>query len=205
MFKKSAGFTLVELLIVVAIIAILAAIAVPSMIEAQTRAKVSRVFADLRTNRIAVEAYAVDQNVYPRMSWGQAPFGDTYEGQGSPFQPISGTLGYWMTTPIAYLQQFDNLDPFATSIRIQADARIYTYHDAKTRRFIQSVSPGNPYTPEDNQAFADNFGEYALMSIGPDVDLGPFYIQYDPTNGTSSPGNIWFSQKNQDLVEVKFP
>jgi type II secretory pathway pseudopilin PulG len=51
------------LLIVVAIIAILAAIAVPNFLEAQTRAKVSRTHADMRSLATALEAYAVDNSV----------------------------------------------------------------------------------------------------------------------------------------------
>ncbi len=59
MFSKA--FTLIELLIVVAIIAILAAIAVPNFLEAQTRAKVSRVKSDFRTMATAIETYALDK------------------------------------------------------------------------------------------------------------------------------------------------
>ena len=58
------AFTLIELLIVVAIIAILAAIAVPNFLEAQVRSKVSRVKADMRSMRTAMEAYRVDYNRY---------------------------------------------------------------------------------------------------------------------------------------------
>jgi len=61
------GFTLIELLIVVAIIAILAAIAVPNFLEAQTRAKVSRLKADMRSAATGLEAYAVDNNDYPNL------------------------------------------------------------------------------------------------------------------------------------------
>jgi type II secretion system protein G len=59
------AFTLIELLIVVAIIAILAAIAVPNFLEAQTRSKVSRTKADMRSVATALEAYEIDYNKYP--------------------------------------------------------------------------------------------------------------------------------------------
>jgi type II secretion system protein G len=59
------AFTLIELLIVVAIIAILAAIAVPNFLEAQVRAKVSRAQNDMRTLATAIESYQVDNNAYP--------------------------------------------------------------------------------------------------------------------------------------------
>lgn len=55
---KNNGFTLIELLVVVAIISIIALIALPNFLEAQTRAKVSRVKSDIRTLAVAVETYS---------------------------------------------------------------------------------------------------------------------------------------------------
>ena len=69
---RTSGFTLIELLIVVAIIAILAAIAVPNFLEAQTRAKISRARADMRTITTGLESYHIDHNAYPKsniVSW----------------------------------------------------------------------------------------------------------------------------------------
>src|SRR5690606_400852 len=63
--KMKKGFTLIELLIVVAIIAILAAIAVPNFLEAQTRAKISRVVSDLRTINTGFETYRIDHGNIP--------------------------------------------------------------------------------------------------------------------------------------------
>ena len=56
------AFTLIELLIVVAIIGILAAMAVPNFLNAQVRAKIGRVYADLRSIQTALEMYTIDNN-----------------------------------------------------------------------------------------------------------------------------------------------
>lgn len=63
--KGQKGFTLIELLIVVAIIGILAAIAVPNFLNAQTRAKLARCKADLKSIGNALEQYFLDRNDYP--------------------------------------------------------------------------------------------------------------------------------------------
>ncbi|MDP8244253.1 MAG: prepilin-type N-terminal cleavage/methylation domain-containing protein [Candidatus Hinthialibacter antarcticus] len=62
--KKPYGFTLIELLIVVAIIGILAAIAVPNFLNAQMKARISRVQADQKAVSTALEMYFLDHNSY---------------------------------------------------------------------------------------------------------------------------------------------
>src|ERR1700748_1663660 len=56
------GFTLVEIMIVVAIIALLAAIAVPGFLRARKRSQASRVLNDLRLIDAAVDQYAIENN-----------------------------------------------------------------------------------------------------------------------------------------------
>ncbi|MEN6627088.1 MAG: prepilin-type N-terminal cleavage/methylation domain-containing protein [Candidatus Sumerlaeia bacterium] len=87
------AFTLIELLIVVAIIAILAAIAVPNFLEAQTRSKVSRIQTDLRSIVTGLEAYCVDNQQYP----GMPP-------QGACNMMSTGIKQ--LTTPVAYLMTY---------------------------------------------------------------------------------------------------
>jgi len=104
--RTARAFTLIELLIVVAIIALLAAIAGPNFLEAQVRSKVSRTKADMRSMATALEAYRTDYNWYPFdwQRWTLAP----------PVCPIG--LGYstppmidlypgltLLTTPVAYI------------------------------------------------------------------------------------------------------
>jgi prepilin-type N-terminal cleavage/methylation domain-containing protein len=60
--KRHAGFTLVEIMIVVAIIALLAAIAVPGFLRARKRSQASRILNDLRMIDSAVDQYAIETN-----------------------------------------------------------------------------------------------------------------------------------------------
>jgi len=56
------GFTLVEIMIVVAIIALLASIAVPGFLRARKRSQASRIINDLRLIDSAVDQYAIETN-----------------------------------------------------------------------------------------------------------------------------------------------
>ena len=111
-FCSKPGFTLIELLIVVAIIAILAAIAVPNFLEAQVRAKVSRVKNDMRALSVAQESYMIDYNNY-------IPDRHNYVGIAGPWGSITDNDLYLytrFTTPVAYMSSIP-IDPFGGAKR----------------------------------------------------------------------------------------
>ena len=60
--KNRGGFTLVEIMIVVAIIALLAAIAVPNFLRARKRSQATRILEDLRIVDSAIDQYAIENN-----------------------------------------------------------------------------------------------------------------------------------------------
>lgn len=60
--RRHGGFTLVEIMIVVAIIALLAAIAVPNFLRARKRSQATRIIQDLRMIDSAIDLYAIESN-----------------------------------------------------------------------------------------------------------------------------------------------
>ena len=60
--NKRGGFTLVEIMIVVAIIALLAAIAVPNFLRSRKRSQATQVLEDLRQIDSAIDQYAIENN-----------------------------------------------------------------------------------------------------------------------------------------------
>ena len=62
MLQRKQAFTLVEIMIVVAIISLLAAIAVPNFLRARKRSQATRVLEDLRVLDSAIDQYAIENN-----------------------------------------------------------------------------------------------------------------------------------------------
>lgn len=192
------AFTLIELLIVVAIIAILAAIAVPNFLEAQVRAKVTRAKADMRTLATALESYAVDNN-------NKYPF--DIDSRGYPWY-ITDIL----STPIAYVSSGSLLeDPFRTKV-VQVPARRFRYvnygaNNASAGLWDPCPLPG-PFTTRwftgptqtEHDAGILLFNGWKLSSAGPDRTANTVFIDsdlgYDPTNGTASGGDVLRSQRD---------
>ncbi len=58
--RKRAGFTLVEIMIVVAVIALLAAIAVPGFLRSRKRSQAAKILNDLRMIDSAIDQYAIE-------------------------------------------------------------------------------------------------------------------------------------------------
>ncbi|MDD4279599.1 prepilin-type N-terminal cleavage/methylation domain-containing protein [Candidatus Sumerlaeota bacterium] len=205
------AFTLIELLIVVAIIAILAAIAVPNFLEAQVRAKVSRAKNDLRTVKTAVECYRVDNNA--------APCVNTTEGYSLPGgQSGSGRYAMGLTSPIAYISSIPK-DPFNVGPKgTHADDPYAQWNSAHdywywTSEYCRKQSWGGNNNadwkwgiPTEPNPVPTGGGDYPraiwmAYSKGPDgywyrpgtndVCLhNPWITQYDSTNGTRSTGLI---------------
>jgi prepilin-type N-terminal cleavage/methylation domain-containing protein len=208
---KRTAFTLVELLIVIAIIALLALIAIPNFLESQTRAKVSRAVADLRSIATAIEAYRTDYTSYP------------------PNDGVYNVIPSQLSTPVAYVTQANLVDPFCDKERLSAPgfdpdlARFYTYTQVVSfssfTELLKWVTAGNPNPwegadcPNCNPGAMRRYGPWRLVSNGPDRVYsngnrvaGPFNpnplfllgcdIPYDPTNGTYSIGNILRTHKS---------
>ncbi|UCG46874.1 MAG: prepilin-type N-terminal cleavage/methylation domain-containing protein [Phycisphaerales bacterium] len=105
--KAKSGFTLVEILIVVVILGILAAIVIPQFTEASTEAKTSSLCTDLQTMRSQIELYKIQHNDALPGS-GTASFIDALTGQTD----IAGAAGadygpYIQQIPT---NQFNDLD-----------------------------------------------------------------------------------------------
>jgi prepilin-type N-terminal cleavage/methylation domain-containing protein len=60
--SQHAGFTLVEIMIVVALIALLSAVGIPGFLRARKRAQAGKILTDLRMIDAAVDQYAIDRS-----------------------------------------------------------------------------------------------------------------------------------------------
>ncbi|MFH0794405.1 MAG: prepilin-type N-terminal cleavage/methylation domain-containing protein [bacterium] len=198
------GFVLLELAIVVAIIAILAAIAASVSFDKQERSKIARAKADMRSMGIALDAYATDHNrVMTAIVLGTA---SSLSGR-SVFDPsvLNAVSPRFirLTTPVAYMSKVLR-DPFAEGI---AKGGVSDSYDAFDYLCAYDFAPGGKFdqtTANWRGAGITSGGGWRLSCLGPDriQGFGGGYVNqfpsstqslgldYDPTNGTISRGDI---------------
>jgi general secretion pathway protein G len=92
---REGGFTLIELMIVMTIIGLLAAIAIPSYLKSITKAKEAVLKEDLHTMRTAIDSYTVDKEKAPQALDDLVQAGYL---KSVPIDPITGRNDTWMTS-----------------------------------------------------------------------------------------------------------
>ena len=195
--KGHKGFTLIELLIVVAIIAILAAIAIPNFLQAQVRAKVSRAKSEEQSLATAIEAYYIDNNVYPRADQAsQIGNSQTWNSGAGDYNSDGGMIPRALTTPVSYVSSLFK-DPFKKN-----GTGFYGYGGGPTTGtgmpttwpssgwISLSYGPDNTwgYTGQplhEETSWTDTLGSFVTVPL----QQSPW--TYDPTNGTTSGGDVW--------------
>ena len=120
MNKRAGGFTLVEIMIVVAIVALLAVIAVPNFLRARKRSQASRILEELRLIDAAKDQYAIEYNRTGNttVDWSQVqlylkPTSSLYQNSGNdlfgnPY--VIGTIDGPTMAAAATYTEFDSLN-----------------------------------------------------------------------------------------------
>jgi general secretion pathway protein G len=116
--KHEAGFTLVELMIVMAIIGVLAMVAVPKYITAIKHAKEAVLKEDLHTLRAAIDSYTMDKQKAPQSL-------DDLIQDGYlkivPTDPMTNSSTTWNTDSSDSMHSLDQTDPGIDDIHSGSD------------------------------------------------------------------------------------
>lgn len=178
--KDRKAFTLIELLIVVAIIGILAAIATPNFMRARTKSQVTRIVADMRTMDQQLRIYWLDHN--------RPPVSDYVKGINSIIR---------LSTPMAYMSSVP-VDPYrATQTEYKKQyGNFYNY-------WYNEEDPSKRYNTGGSEWNSEGWEIY-LLSLGPGFNPDFMWVTYNPSNGVISRGTIRFftPRRTKDWMDL---
>ena len=176
--RQREAFTLLEVSIALAAVALLVAILLPQLLKAQTRSRIAGVRSDMRGIGAALEAYRAEYDVYP-------PAG---LGLGAQFRPLRR-----LTTPTAFLPSVPT-DPFRpkarpTEERPRVRPRSFDYGATPLAgATVWALASFGPDRRDDTSPFSLYPG-YSLELLTGQRE-GYDYLVYDASNGTISRGDI---------------
>ena len=178
--SNTRGFTLIELMTVVVIISILAAIALPNFMNASIRAKVARSRAEQELLVWALESYYTDRDAYPpNLQVGKPSLGD--------LSPITTPVAYISSVPEDIFLAPGDVDRKEFVKTERAGNPFYFYVN-----FIQATDQRMPLAPYGHGGSAN----FIVYGMGPlhSTGFAPMnpetLVEYSPSNGTSSHGHI---------------
>jgi type IV pilus assembly protein PilA len=159
--KLQKGFTLIELMIVVAIIGILAAIAIPNFVKFQARSKQSEAKANLKAMFTAQKAYAAEKDKFSNKI-GEIGFSPERNNRYTYFSaPVAGGL-----TSRATATEAPN--PGGGDTAVEYDA--FKYGPAAPSAFLQAALDANP------AGLCTDTGPSAVAALGVDTVAGAFWM-----------------------------
>ena len=125
---KSAGFTLIELIIVMAIISILLMMAIPRFVGAIKNAREAALKEDLQTMRMAIDSYTMDKQKGPQSLDDLVQNGYL---RAIPKDPMTSSTDTWVTNSSEAMYSLDQTEPGITDV-----------HSGST----ETGSDGQPYS-----------------------------------------------------------
>lgn len=116
--NRESGFTLVELMIVMLIIGVLAAVAIPSFEASLRNAREAALKEDLHVMRDAIDSYTMDKNKAPQSLDDLVQAGYLKK---IPVDPMTHTSDTWQTATDNTYQDVDQSDPGVTDVHSGSD------------------------------------------------------------------------------------